>query len=181
MDMSMHVKPTKSQRQRTLQSAPATGGVRVNGDELLEAMVLAADTSARSKDHLLLVAKCLAGYAKAKKFSDTELRGISWFAHLPELPTIPSDLVFDEADFRASGFWAAWGRDPDAVLRLTKLIRDRLKESKGKSCSITSHLTAYSDTKAAAWKRRQRALRILKPPKNVEEFAAGFRLLNRRD
>jgi len=168
------VKKSKKSKPMLRPQPNSPGMLEIKGGDVIEVILLAADPEARSKDPLLVAAKVVAGYAKAGHFSDSHLRGVSWFAHLPEVSANWHRQVFDFRNFYASSFWAAWKRDPATVLRLTQLIRARLGQAEDKA-AITSHLTKYSDTKAARWKRGQRAPRRSKAAEHIEKFAAKLR------
>jgi hypothetical protein len=84
----MPIKPKPKQSQLIRREAmprphPTKDGMlTLKGDDLTEALILASDPKARSKDRLLLSAKRVAKYAKATELSDSQLRGVSWFSHL---------------------------------------------------------------------------------------------------
>lgn len=160
---------------------PPQGMLAVRGSDVIETLLLARDPEALSTDLLLLRAKHAAKQAKASHLSISELRGISWFAHLPELRGNITKALFNEGNFLASSFWAIWKRDPDTVLRLATKIRSQLKA--GKHADIEDVITQpdlYSASGDAARKKAvQRARKHLKPPPHLAEFATRLRRISR--
>jgi hypothetical protein len=103
----------------------------LTGVDAMDAPRLKTDPK-RLRDVLLLRAKRAAKKAKANHLSDAEQRGVSWFAHLPEYNGKENHIMeyIEVASYYTAGFWAAWRRDPNAVLRLTKTIREHFPLSK---------------------------------------------------
>ena len=157
---------------------PPPGMLTVRGGDVIETLQLAKNPKALSKDLLLLRAKHAAKQAKADHLSISALRGVSWFAHVPEFRDDDiTKAIFNEGNFLASSFWAIWKREPDTVLRLAAKIRNQLKA--GKYADVEDVITQpnlYSASGHAARKKAvQRARKHLKPPVHVAEFAARLR------
>lgn len=149
--------------------------VEVKGGDLIEAMYL----DSRKRDIFLLRAKRIAKQVKADHLSDSELRGVSWFAHVPELGCKNiAQGVLNERNFYAGSFLAAWCRDPETVLRLLKRIRDHFKIQNGEHVFQIHEQAIMKRQKlnsvdSAQKKALSRAKgKHLKPPANVAEFAA---------
>ena len=163
---------------------------RVAGDELIEAITLAGNPDARSRDILLLRAK----RAKTKlpslrdtKLSDSELRGVSWFAHVPEFRGDLTQAIYNEGNFLASSFWAIWKREPATVWKLVEKIReswpldktDDLSRKKVEAVVAKQAKLNYktkTENAAKKFEAEKRAVsrdrKQLKPSENVTKFAA---------
>jgi hypothetical protein len=156
---------------------PPQGMLRVHGGDVIETMLLAKNPEALSTDLLLLRAKHAAKRAKANHLSISDLRGISWFAHVPEFRDDITQAIFNEGNFLAGSFWAIWKREPDTVLRLAARIRDELKTRKYADVEdVITQPNLYSASGHAARKKAvQRARKHLKPPAHIAKFAAQLR------
>jgi len=171
-----------------LQPLPAKPGmIEVKGDELLEAFMFAAD---RNRDWLLLRAKRELARAKQEakcakgiRLSDSELRGISWFAHLPDCDHGKVlKAVFNEADFCASSFWRVWVREPMLVLKLTERIRqnppekdlEKFLQNNQKFTVLGPDSIDEARRKRAQQKRIDRASKSLKPSDAVATFVKSI-------
>src|SRR5436309_3063194 len=167
----------KKRRLHLVPQVPHPGMLVVRGDEVIEALFLAKDPDRQRKDILLLRAKWGAGYAKATHFTNSELRAVSWFAHLPEVSGDIEQIVFDEGNFLASGFWRIWKREPTAVLRLAGMIRNppNVKGHKDVEDVLTNPQKYSSSGDASRKKATQRALQHLKPPERIAKFAVRLR------
>ena len=156
---------------------PPMGMLTIHGGDVIETLLLAKDPDALLTDLLLLRAKQAAKQAKANHLSISELRGISWFAHLPEFRGDITKVLYNEGNFLASSFWSIWKREPDTVLRLATKIRNQLKA--GKYADVEDVITQpdlYSASGHAARKKAvQRARKHLKPPPHLAEFATRLR------
>ncbi len=174
------IKALPLEEKRRLQLVPQEPNeemLTVRGDEVIEALFLAKDPDPRRKDILLLRAKWAAGYAKATHFTNSELRAVSWFAHLPEVSGDLEQIVFDERNFLASSFWRIWKREPTKVLTLARMIRNR-RTAKGHRDveEVLTNPQKYSGSGDAVRKKAtQRARRHLKPPEHIAKFAARLR------
>lgn len=156
---------------------PGRNMMKIRGGDVIETLMLAKDPNALSKDILLLRAKHAAKQAKAGHLSISELRGVSWFAHVPELSGDLTKALFNEANFYAGSFWAVWQRDPETVLRLAAKIRSQLKAEKlGDVIDVIMQPSLYSASGHAARKKAvQRARKHLKPPPHIAKFASLLR------
>ncbi|MGD0746061.1 MAG: hypothetical protein ABSA45_12985 [Verrucomicrobiota bacterium] len=172
--------PLEKKRQLHLvPQEPKPGMIVVRGDELIEAMMLVADPKKRSEDILLLRGKRAASSLKIANLSDSEIRGASWFAHVPEFPGDISQAIFNEGNFYASSFWTAWRRNPETVLRLVKKIRESWPLTKvvdlgrekveaviKKTAKLNYQADDYEKMKVAVKRDRRK----LNPPDNVQKF-----------
>jgi hypothetical protein len=163
----LHLMPQESNREM----------LTVRGADVIESLLLARNPAALSKDLLLLRAKHAAKQAKADHLPISELRGVSWFAYVPEFSGDITKALFDEGNFYASSFWAVWKREPETVLKLVAKIRNQLKTEKHKDVEdVITQPNLYSASGHAARKKAvQRARERLKPPPHVAEFAARLR------
>jgi hypothetical protein len=152
--------------QHVLQPKPTKPGmIEVKGGDVIEAL------RDPKKDILLLRAKRQAAYAKATHLSDSELRGVSWFAHLPAYGrSNVFKAVFDERNFNVSSFWSAWVRDPAAVLRLVTKIRESSPQQDVEEFLLNNKTITINDSYSKE-ARVKRARKQLKPTKAVAKFA----------
>ena len=164
----------KKRRLHLVPQDPNQEMLTVRGDEVMEALFLAKGTDPRRTDILLLRAKWVASYAKATHFTNSQLRAVSWFAHLPEVSGDMEQIVFDERNFLASSFWRIWKLEPTTVLRLARMIRNHrtVKGHKDVEEVLTNPQKYSSSGDAARKKATQRARQHLKPPEHIAKFAA---------
>lgn len=171
--------PAQRRRLR-LPLEPKSATLTLHGKSLNEAMMLVADPKAWQKDILLLRAKRAVKFAKAAtaNFSDSELRAISWFAHLPELSgshlsKLQLELMQENEEYL---FLQAYKRQPEKALKLVGQIRNhKSKQNENDVEDVLLYPQKFSSSSHGALKKAtQRARKHIMPEESIRKFADKF-------
>lgn len=164
-------------RRLFLPQEPKPATLTLHGKSVNEAMMLIADPNAWQKDVLLLRAKRAVKFAGAStaNFSNSELRSISWFAHLPELSG--SHLSQSKLELMKENeehlFWEAYKRQPEMALTLVKQIRESGIQKDVENVLLNPK--KFSSSKSGSLKKAtQRARKQIRPEETVRKFADKF-------
>lgn len=157
--------------------------IEFTGHDCSELMLHSANPNEYKSDWLLLRARRESRRAKAAHLHNAELRSIAWFAFIPEVRDIQTDLkkryelrekMCDETNLLASKFYDVWLREPDAVVRL--LVRLRSKRNDPETAQVEADFLSCAHKSppiddAVTKKRVGRARKLTRPANEIIQMA----------